>query len=187
MTWRDMTGQDVTWRDMTWRDMTWHEVHHVAWWHDVTWHDVTWRDIMRHDATWRDMMRCDVTQHDLTWRVIRISTQQEWTSTACEMAEILSKNYWNLFRFEDFYRRFLISAPASIKPKSVKNTDFCHPIGQMDLSCPWTVQDEIFHKCRETIALVQVCFRFELIFYRFEVIVENRSQPVKFWPNFRCF
>ena len=25
------------------------------------------------------------------------------------------------------------------------------------------------------------------IFYRFEVIVKNLSQPVKFWPNFRCF
>ena len=34
----------------------------------------------------------------------------------------------------------------------------------MDLSCPWIVQDEIIHNCRETIPLVQVCFRFELSF-----------------------
>ena len=37
-------------------------------------------------------------------------------------------------------------------------------IGQMDLSCPWTVQNETLQKCRETIPLVQVCFRFELSF-----------------------
>ena len=32
----------------------------------------------------------------------------------------------------------------------------------MDLSCPKTIQNEIHHKCRKTIPLVQVCFRFEL-------------------------
>ena len=39
---------------------------------------------------------------------------------------------------------------------------FSHPMEQMDLSCPQTVQSEICQKCRETIPLVQVCFRFEL-------------------------
>ena len=39
---------------------------------------------------------------------------------------------------------------------------FCHPIGQMDLSCPQTIRSEICQKCRETISLVQVCFRFEI-------------------------
>ena len=34
----------------------------------------------------------------------------------------------------------------------------------MDLRCPWTVQNEIRQKCRETIPIVQVCFRFELSF-----------------------
>ena len=34
----------------------------------------------------------------------------------------------------------------------------------MDLSCPWTVKNEILQKCREAIPLVQVCFRFELSF-----------------------
>ena len=33
---------------------------------------------------------------------------------------------------------------------------------QMDLSCPQIVQNEIRQKCRKTIPLVQVCFRFEL-------------------------
>ena len=37
----------------------------------------------------------------------------------------------------------------------------CHPIRQMDLSCPQTIRNEICQKCRETIPLVQVCFRFE--------------------------
>ena len=35
-------------------------------------------------------------------------------------------------------------------------------MGQMDLSCPQTVQNEILQKCRETIPLVKVCFRFEI-------------------------
>ena len=70
---------------------------------------------------------------------------------------------------------------------SDKKYRFCHPIGQMDLSCPWTVQNKILQKCRETIPLVQACFRFDLFFYRFEVIVKNLGQPVKFLPNFRSF
>ena len=60
-------------------------------------------------------------------------------------------------------------------------------MGQMDLSCPQTVKIEILQKCRETIPLVQVCFRFELSYDRFEVIVKNLSQPLKFWANFDCF
>ena len=35
-------------------------------------------------------------------------------------------------------------------------------MGQMDLSCPQTVQNKILQKSRETIPLVQVFFRFEL-------------------------
>ena len=57
-------------------------------------------------------------------------------STACEMAEILSKNYQNLFRSEAFYRRFIISAPASIKPKSVQNTDFVTQLGKWISAVP---------------------------------------------------
>ena len=30
-------------------------------------------------------------------------------------------------------------------------------------------------------------FQIWIIFNRFEVIVKNLSQPMKFWPNFRCF
>ena len=46
--------------------------------------------------------------------------------------------------------------------KSDKNTDFLTKMGQMDLSCPQTVQNEFLQKCRETIPLVQVCFGFVL-------------------------
>ena len=42
---------------------------------------------------------------------------------------------------------------------------FCHPIGQKDLSCPRTIRSEICWKCRETIPLVQVCFRFGYLYY----------------------
>ena len=134
----------------------------------------------RHDA-----MRRNATRLDMTCDPYLNATKMN--STACEMAEILSKNYWNLFRFEDFYRRFIISAPASIKPKSVKNTDFCHPIGQMDLSCPWTVQDEIFQKCRETIPLVQVCFRFELSFTFSKLLSKIGVNPWNFDQIFAVF
>ena len=52
------------------------------------------------------------------------------------MAEILLKNYYNLFRSEAFYRIFIISAPASIKPKSVQNTDFLTQLGKWISAVP---------------------------------------------------
>ena len=52
----------------------------------------------------------------------------------------------------------------------------CHPIGQMDLSYPRTIQSEIHHKSRETIPLVQICFRFELSL----IVLKLLS---KFWVN----
>ena len=57
----------------------------------------------------------------------------------------------------------------------------------MDLSCPWTVQDEIFHKCRETIPPSPSLFQIWIICYRFEVIVKNQSQPVKILTKFSLF
>ena len=57
----------------------------------------------------------------------------------------------------------------------------------MDLSCPRTVQNEILQKFRETIPLVGILFQIWIIFDRFEVIVKNLSQHLKFWPNFGCF
>ena len=118
-------------------------------------------------------------------------------STACEMAEILSKNYLNLFRSEAFYRRYIKSAPVSIKMHKIGTCidqtqkcpkyRFCHPIGQMDLSCPWTVQDEIFHKCRETIPLVQVCFRFELSFTVLKLLSKIGVNPWNFDQIFAVF
>ena len=90
----------LTWYDVTWYDMTWHDGARC----DMTWHDVTWRDITWHDVPWRDMRY--ITWHDLTWRDMtrRYATWRDMTcdpylnatrmnSTACEMAEILSKNY----------------------------------------------------------------------------------------------
>ena len=118
ITWHHMTWtwHYVIWHDVTWRGMTWHEVHHVAWhgmtWHDMTWHDVKWRDIMRHNATWRDI------------------------SFACKMAEILSKNNWNIFRSESYYRRFVLSASVSSRAWSVENTDFLTRLGEWISAVP---------------------------------------------------
>ena len=160
MTWLDMTGQDVTWRDMTWhyviwhdvtwRAMTWHEVHDVTWcdmtWHDVTWrdmtwHDVTWRDMTWHDVKSRDIMRHDatlrdVTQHDVTHDVRSVS-QRNKNELYCmwDGWDIVEKHL-NLFRSEAFYRRFIKSAPASIKPKSVQNTDFVTQLGKWISAVP---------------------------------------------------
>ena len=146
--WHDVTWRDVTWRDMTWRDMTCHDVtwgtsrdmtwHDVTWrdmtWHDVTWRDMTWHDIMRQNATWRDATLRNMTWRDMTCDPYLNATRMN--STACEMAEILSKNYLNLFRSEAFYRRFIKSAPASIKPKSVQNTDFVTQLGKWISAVP---------------------------------------------------
>ena len=44
--------------------------------------------------------------------------------------------------------------------QSDKNTDFVTQWSKWDLSCLSTVQNEIFQKCRKTIPLVQVCFKF---------------------------
>ena len=54
----------------------------------------------------------------------------------------------------------------------------------MDLSCPWTVQDEIFQKCRETIPLVQVCFRFELSFTVLKLLSKIGVKP---WNDDQIF
>ena len=60
-------------------------------------------------------------------------------------------------------------------------------MGQMDLSCPQTVQSEIRQKCRENYSPSSSLFQIWIIFDRFEVIVKNLSQPLKFWGNFGCF
>ena len=130
ITWHDVAWRDMTWHDVTWRDMTWHD----ETWRDMTWHDVKWRDIMRHNATWRDMTRRYATWRDMTCDPYLNATRMN--STACEMAEILSKNYQNLFRSEAFYRRFIKSAPASIKPKSAQNTDFVTQLGKWISAVP---------------------------------------------------
>ena len=57
----------------------------------------------------------------------------------------------------------------------------------MDLSCPWTVQDEIFQKCRETIPLVQVCFRFELSFTVSKLLSKIGVNPWNFDQIFAVF
>ena len=45
----------------------------------------------------------------------------------------------------------------------------------MDLSCPQTIRIEIYHKCRETIPLVQVCFRFELSLTVLKLLSKSES------------
>ena len=50
----------------------------------------------------------------------------------------------------------------------------------MDLSCPWTVQDEIFQKCRETIPLVQICVIFDLSFTVLKLLSKIGVNPWNF-------
>ena len=57
----------------------------------------------------------------------------------------------------------------------------------MDLSCPWTVQNEILHICRETIPLVQVCFRFELSFTVLKLLSKIGVNPWNFDQIFAVF
>ena len=57
----------------------------------------------------------------------------------------------------------------------------------MDLSCPWTVQDVIFQKCRETIPLIQVCFRFELSFTVLKLLSKIGVNPWNFDQIFAVF
>ena len=57
----------------------------------------------------------------------------------------------------------------------------------MDLSCPWTVQNEILQKCRETIPLVQVTFRFELSFTVLKFLTKIWVNPWNFDQIFAVF
>ena len=57
----------------------------------------------------------------------------------------------------------------------------------MDLSCPWTVQNEIFQKCRETILLVQICFQFELSFTVPKLLSKIWVNPWNFDQIFAVF
>ena len=50
----------------------------------------------------------------------------------------------------------------------------------MDLSRPWTVQNETLQKCIETIPLVQVCFRFELCFTVLKLLLKIWVNPWNF-------
>ena len=57
----------------------------------------------------------------------------------------------------------------------------------MDLSCPWTDQNDIFQKCRETIPLVQVCFRFQLSFIVVKLLSKIWVNPWNFDQIFAVF
>ena len=136
----------------------------------------------RHDAT-----RRYATLRNMTWHDVRSVSQRNKNELYCmwdgwDIVEKLIKP----FRSEAFYRRCIKSAPVSIKPNCPKYR-FCHPIGQMDLSCPWTVQDEILQKCRETIPLVQVCFRFELSFTVLKLLLKIGVNPWNFDRIFTVF
>ena len=55
--------------------------------------------------------------------------------------------------------------------QSDKNTDFLTQLGKWISAVPEPeFQNETLQKYRETIPLVQLCLRFELLFYRFEVL-----------------
>ena len=144
-TWYDVTWYDMTWHDgaryVTWRDiyviwhdvdMTWHdgtEVHDVTW-RDMTWHDATWRDMTRHDATWRDMTRRYATWRDMTCDPYLNARRMNWWLRYCQ------KTIKTFLGLKLFYRRFIISAPASIKPKSVQYTDFVTQLGKCISAVP---------------------------------------------------
>ena len=57
----------------------------------------------------------------------------------------------------------------------------------MDLSCPQTIQSEIRLKCRESISLVQVCFRFELSFTVLKLLSKIWVNPWNFDQIFAVF
>ena len=173
MTWHDMTWHDVTWRDVTWRDVTWRD---VTWrdvtgrdgtCRDVTWRDVTWRDMTRHDAAWRD-----VTRRDAMWRNV------SWRDMTCDPdlnATRMNSTVWRLLRY----------CQKTIKTSKIQI--FFHPIGQMDLSSPWTVQNEFLQKCSEAILLVQVCSRFELPFTVSKSLSKIWFNSWNFEKNFTVF
>ena len=57
----------------------------------------------------------------------------------------------------------------------------------MDLSCPWTVQNETLQKCRETIPLDQICFGFELSFTGLKLLSKIWVNPWNFDQIFAVF
>ena len=59
-------------------------------------------------------------------------------------------------------------------------------MGQMDFSCPKTVRNEICLKCRDTIPLVEVCFRFEL-FLKVLKLESNLESTIEFLSKFQFF
>ena len=158
MTWHVVTWRDtVKWRDVAWPDMT----RHHATWRDLTWHDVTWRDMTWHDVTRRDMAWNEVKWHEKYRHLHRSNPEMSKTwndginiCTCIDQTRIMSKT-WN---------DGMNICTCIDQTRKCPKYRFSHPIGQMDLSCPWTIQNEILHKCRETIPLVQVCFRFEISF-----------------------
>ena len=102
-TWHDVTWRDTPWHDVKWRGLTWHDVSRLdKTWHvtrlGMTWNAFNWRDMTRHNVTWCDRT-CD-----------RDLNATRMNSNACKIAEILSKNYWNLFRSESYDRRLKPSA-----------------------------------------------------------------------------
>ena len=57
----------------------------------------------------------------------------------------------------------------------------------MDLSCPQTIRNEICQKTRETIPLVQVCFRFELSLTCSKLLLKIWINPWNFEQIFAVF
>ena len=83
-------------------------------------------------------------------------TQMSWLSRK------VSNRSLELEKYEFFQNRFDSFRVSKDNVAIWQKYRFSHPIGQMDLSCSQTIQNEICQNCWETIPLVQVCFRFEL-------------------------
>ena len=78
--------------------------------------------------------------------------------------ELSNLNYrmHNSWKCANQLNYFRASMPSKENVAIWRKNRFFHLMGQMDFSCPQTVRNEICLKCRDTIPLVEVCFRFEL-------------------------
>ena len=134
-TWRDMTRRDVTQRDVSGRvilistQQEW-TLLHVRWLRYCQKTIKTFLGLNLFTDIYTLCSCIDESQKDekveahQNW-VGKIVLKVNWPASdfdfnaprknfsACKMAEILSKNYKNIFRSESYYRRFVLSAPVS--------------------------------------------------------------------------
>ena len=123
----------------------------------MTWHDVAYRSMTWHDVRWRG-----VTWHDMTLRDMTIKlTIKRWS---CDRPSTFARLLINL---ELFCQGTIVWANG--------------------FQLSRTIQDETIQKCRETIPLVQVCFRFELSFTVLKLLSKILVNPWNFDQIFAVF